>query len=67
MPIFRIRYTTPRTNHAIADEIDLVTESDWDAERTHQWFQQRHPDAAIVGFLTISPESQPVAPADGQA
>ena len=64
MPVFRIRYTTPRTNNAIADEIDLVTEPDWDSARALDWFQVRHPNASIVGFLQIS-EPEPVAPADG--
>jgi hypothetical protein len=59
MPIFRIKYTTARTNHGITEELEWVTDSDWDSERTRACFQARHPDAAITAFqqLTLCPHS----------
>jgi hypothetical protein len=65
MPVFRIRYTSPRTNHAIADELELVTEPDWDSERTHHWFKENHPNTTIIGFLTIGGTLQSAPSADG--
>lgn len=55
MPVFRITYTTEQTRHAISQEVEWVTASDWDATRTRQCFQARYPDASITGFFQIAP------------
>ena len=55
MPVFCITYTTPRTNHGITEELEWVTDSDWDAERTRRCFEARYPDAAITAFFQLSP------------
>lgn len=48
MPVFSITYTTPRTNHGITEEVEWVTNSDWDDRRTRDCFQARYPDAAVI-------------------
>lgn len=53
MPVFRISYTTPLHNHDKREDLEWVTESDWDSERTIQCFHERFPGARIVGFLEI--------------
>lgn len=53
MPIFRIQYTTPRTDHGITETIEWVTEANWDLQRTRECFQARHPDAAILSLQEV--------------
>jgi hypothetical protein len=53
MPIFQIKYTTPRTNHGITEELEWVTDSDWTAERTRDCFHARHPDATVLCFQEV--------------
>lgn len=48
MPVFHIAYTTTRTDHAVSDSVEWVTESSWDAQRTRQCFEARHPDASVL-------------------
>lgn len=55
MPVFHITYTTPRTDHGITESIEWVTDSGWDANRTRQCFQSRHPDAAILHLNEVKP------------
>lgn len=55
MPVFRITYTTPRTDHGITEELEWVTDSDWDEAKTRQCFQARHTDAAILRFQQVNP------------
>ncbi len=55
MPIFRIEYTTPRTDHGIHETIEWVTEANWSADRTRECFQARHPDAAILRITEVQP------------
>ena len=47
-PLYRIEYTTPETANAIVQSVEWVTASDWNADRTCQEFQRRHPNAAIL-------------------
>lgn len=55
MPVFRLLYTTPRTDHGITETLEWVTETGWDADRTRQCFHERYPDAALVQCREVSP------------
>lgn len=53
MPVFHIQYTTPRTDHAVTEDIEWVTEAHWDQQRTRQCFQARYPDAAVLHITEV--------------
>jgi len=53
MPCFQIRYTSPRTDHAITESLEWVTDGGWDADRTMQAFRERYPDAANVQLREV--------------
>ena len=55
MPVFHIKYTTPRTDHGIYEDIEWVTEANWDEQRTRRCFEARHPDAAIISLQEVQP------------
>jgi hypothetical protein len=52
MPIFRITYTTP-LNDGLQQELEWVTESDWDAQRTQACFHKRFPHAFLLGLQQV--------------
>ena len=59
MGVYLITYTTPLKGNDITEELEWITDSDWDSERTIQCFQRRFPHASIVGFQPLSGASVP--------
>jgi len=55
MPVFRLEYTTARTDHAISEYIEWVTDGSWDADRTRNCFHQRYPDAGGSSCTELDP------------
>ncbi len=54
MPVFRIVYTTARTNHAITETLEWVTDGSWSADRTRREFTERHPDTALLQLHEVA-------------
>ena len=55
MPLFRILYTNPETDHAITEVLEWVTCSHWDADRTRRCFEERFPRSACIQVREIEP------------
>jgi hypothetical protein len=53
MPIFRITYTTPRTDNGITEDLEWIAPSEWNAQQTEDCFKRRYPDASVIRFQEI--------------
>lgn len=53
MRLYLVKYTSSRTNHAIAEELEWATHDSWDQQRAKLEYEARNPGTAVVSIEEV--------------